>query len=276
MLSDGKQVYYFAAAISIPWKCGLGGTTRLPSAIMNLMRGTTRHAAILLTIVVSLGAQTFEVASVKRSAQQSGHGLILVRPGQPVDPERINWTSVSLKSVVMAAWRVGPDQVAGPQWIEDERYDVTAKLPTGASQDQMPAMLQNLLADRWHLIAHTERRPRLMYALTVAKGGPKLKAAAEKPASEPGEDHIQAMNTTVATFAGLLSGWLHHPVLDETGIQGKYDITLHVAVADLNGMGSSESSIFNAVQELGLKVESRSVPDKFVVVDKADRIPTEN
>jgi uncharacterized protein (TIGR03435 family) len=111
--------------------------------------------------------------------------------------------------------------------------------------------------------------------LTVGKGGAKLKAAQEKPVWESGDDHIQSMNTTVSAFTGLLSGWLHRPVLDETGIAGKYDITLHVSVADLTGM-SSETSIFSAVQELGLKLDSRKVPDKFVVVDQADRIPTEN
>jgi uncharacterized protein (TIGR03435 family) len=63
--------------------------------------------------------------------------------------------------------------------------------------------------------------------------------------------------------------------LDETGIQGKYDITLHASVADLTGM-ASETSIFSAVQELGLKLEARQIPDKFVVVDKGDRVPPEN
>jgi uncharacterized protein (TIGR03435 family) len=110
----------------------------------------------------------------------------------------------------------------------------------------------------------------------VGKGGPKLKPAQEKPVWVTGDDHIQSMNTTVKGFAGLLSGWLHHPVVDETGVEGKYDITLNVAVADLTGMGANDASIFSAVQELGLKVESRSVPDKYVVIDKADRIPTEN
>jgi uncharacterized protein (TIGR03435 family) len=236
--------------------------------------------AALLIAAALLGqtgpAQTFEVASVKRSAQQNTPGMILSRPGQPEDPGRIAWTSVSLKALVEMAYHVDMDQVGGPQWIEDERYEIIAKKPPETTLDQLRVMVQNLLQERFHMAAHVETRPRLEYALVVAKGGPKLKAAQEKPGWEAGDDHIQSMNTTVAAFAGLLSGWLHRPVRGETGVQGKYDITLHVAVADLTGMGANDTSIFNAVQELGLKVESRSVPDKYVAIDKADRIPTEN
>jgi uncharacterized protein (TIGR03435 family) len=231
---------------------------------------------LLLVTVSLLWSQTFEVASVKRSAQQNSLGMILTRPGQPDDPGRIAWTSVSLKSLVEMAWHVDMDQVGGPQWIEDERYDIVAKFPSDSSRDQLRVMVQNLLQERFHMTAHVETRPRLEYALVVAKGGPKLKPAQEKPVWEAGDDHIQSMKTTVSEFAGLLSGWLHRRVLDETGVQGKYDITLHVAVADLTGMRANDASIFSAVQELGLKVESRSVPDKFIVIDKADRIPTEN
>jgi uncharacterized protein (TIGR03435 family) len=75
--------------------------------------------------------------------------------------------------------------------------------------------------------------------LAAGKGGPKLKAAQENPIWVTVDDHIQSMHTTVTAFAGLLSGWLHRPVRDETGVQGRYDITLHVALADLTGMGAT-------------------------------------
>jgi len=241
--------------------------------------GLKLMAALLVAVALyaqAFHAQSFEVASVKRSAQQSGPGMILSRPGQPEDPGRIAWNSVSLKALVEMAYHVDMDQVGGPQWIEDERYDVVATKPPETTPEQLRAMVQRLLQERFHMTAHVETRPRLQYALVVGKGGSKLMAAQVKPKWETGDDHIQSMNTTVAGFAGLLSGWLHHKVVDETGIQGKYDITLHVAVADLTGMGANDASIFNAVQELGLKVEARSAPDKYVVVDKADRIPTEN
>ena len=229
-----------------------------------------------LPIAAALLGQTFEVASVKRSAQQNTLGMILSRPGQAEDPGRIAWTSVSLKALVQMAYHVDMDQVGGPQWIEDERYEIIATKPPETTPDQLRAIVQNLLQERFHVTAHLETRPRLEYALVVGKGGPKLKRAQEKPVWVTGDDHIQSMNTTVKGFAGLLSGWLHRPVVDETGVEGKYDITLNVAVADLTGMGANDASIFSAVQELGLKVESRSVPDKYVVIDKADRIPTEN
>ena len=219
---------------------------------------------------------TFAAASVRQSATQSATGLILVRPGQPDEPGHIRWTSVSMRALVMFAYHVDMDQVSGPQWIEDERYDVSATFPPGSSRDDQRAMMKNLLSERFALAAHEEMRPRLQYVLVAGKGSPKLQPAAEKPVWEPGQDHIQSMNTTVGAFAGMLSGWLGKPVIDETGIQGRYDITLHVAVADLSGMGSGDASLFSAVEEIGLKVEARKLPAPFIVVEKGQRVPVDN
>jgi uncharacterized protein (TIGR03435 family) len=168
------------------------------------------------------------------------------------------------------------DQVGGPQWIEDDRYDINATFPPATSREDQRAMVKNLLAERFDLAAREESRPRLQYALIVGKNGPKLQPAVEKAVMQPGQDHIQSLNTTLGAFAGLLSGWLGKRVADETGIQGKYDITLHVAVADLNGTGSGDNSLFSAVEELGLKVEARKLPALFIVIEKGHRVPTDN
>jgi uncharacterized protein (TIGR03435 family) len=119
--------------------------------------GTKVIAAML--VAAALLGQTFEVASVKRSAQQNTLGMILSRSGQPEDPGRIAWTSVSLKALVQMAYHVDMDQVGGPQWIEDERYEVIATKPPETTLDQLRAMVQNLLQERFHMTAHLETRP---------------------------------------------------------------------------------------------------------------------
>jgi uncharacterized protein (TIGR03435 family) len=244
---------------------------------------------LLLTFALTisaLSAQTFEVASVRRSPPSAdgaakSTGMILRRPGEPVNPDRITWNSVSLKSVVLVAYGLSPDQISGPDWIDDERYDINAKLPAGATQDQLPAMVQNLLAERFHLVARVENRPRLQYVLVVGKSGPKLQPANDtgNPGFTTSVDGIRLKNSTVAAFAGLLSSFMQRQVKDETAIQGHFDITLNIPKEDLARMRADNnltSSIISAVQDLGLKIESRTEPAKFVVVEKADRIPTEN
>jgi uncharacterized protein (TIGR03435 family) len=217
----------------------------------------------------------FDVASVRQSATQSSTGLILVRPGQTDEPGHIRWSGVSMKALVMFAYHVDRDQVGGPQWIEDERYDVIATFPASASREDQRAMVKNLLFERFGVAVREETRTRLQYVLVVGKGGPKLHPAAEKPVWAAGQDHIQSMNTTVGAFAGLLAGWLGRPVVDETGIQGRYDITLRVAV-ELDGENSLDAQLFSAVEELGLRVEARKMPAPFIVVEKGRRVPTDN
>ena len=113
----------------------------------------------------------FEVASIKPADPQE---MGQIRIGMGGDPGRINYTGVSLKNVLMRAYRVRVYQITGPSWIDNERYNITAKLPDGATQDQVPEMLQNLLADRFKLTLHRETRDQSVYALIPGKNGPKL------------------------------------------------------------------------------------------------------
>src|SRR5580658_4924119 len=117
-----------------------------------------------------LSAQTFEVASVKLSAPETGSGPRSTGavPRQQ-ESARINYPHVSLKAVIAAAYGVDTDRVSGPQWLDDERYDISAKLPDGASPDQTPVMLQHLLADRFHMTAHEETRPGKGFGLLIIK-----------------------------------------------------------------------------------------------------------
>ena len=222
-----------------------------------------------------LPAQTFDAASVRRSAPETGSGARSTGaiPRQQ-DPGRINYPNVTLKSVIAQAYSVARDQIGGPQWLDDERYDIVATLPSGASQDQVPLMLQRLLSERFHMTVHDETKPRTGYALVPGKGERKLKTSDRTGGNfgfEVRSDDIQFTNFTMTNLASFLSSSMGRPVADQTAIEGRYDITLNASMTDIKS-----GSVFSAIEDLGLKLELRTAPAKFVVVDKADKVPTEN
>jgi uncharacterized protein (TIGR03435 family) len=254
----------------------------------------------------------FEVASIKPARPPVG-GVIRVSTSD--NPGGINYTNASLKILLMRAYDVQPHQISGPSWIESDRYlyDIIAKAPAGTPKEQFPAMLQTLLAERLKVVLHRETRQETAYALVVGKNTPKLKKSAEVPGGAPGRRgaigfmatptgiHQEARRVTMAGFAHMLSINLGRPVADRTGIEGNFDITL-----DFSGEGLTENlrrsiamaarnhpaktlaeggpapdstpvpSLFTAVEQLGLKLEPRKAPVEYIVVDKAEKVPTEN
>jgi uncharacterized protein (TIGR03435 family) len=179
------------------------------------------------------------------------------------DPGRIRY-SISLRYLVMAAYRVGSSQLSAPAWLDGKAFDIDAKLPAGATQAQLREMLRNLLTERFRLAIHRERRAMPAYTLIVAKNGPKLKQTAEKSSDEtrddfdplppappnqleldnegypivpPGEGswlvalrsghaRTHQLSASMQGLAALLEQQLGRPVRDETGLQGRYEFTL--------------------------------------------------
>src|SRR5689334_1861616 len=253
----------------------------------------------------------FEVASVKPS-KPSADGRLMIRLGG--DPGRINYTNMSLKMLITRAYGVKDYQVSGPDWMDSERFDVTATHPPNTPREQVQAMLQTLLEDRFKMTVHKEKKVLPAYALTVAKGGPKFQAV---PA-EPGEDgrprmggmmrfsgrHLEATKVPASQLADMLTNILARPVVDNTGIAGVFDFALDYTPDENTpggimgmkmglaggprpeGAGGEQPhdggvpdapNIFMAVQDkLGLKLESQKLPVDIVVVDKVERVPTEN
>lgn len=162
---------------------------------------------LLLLCASLLAAQTFEVASVKRAAPQTGTGSRITGAVPQRDPGRVNYPRVDLKSIVAIARHIDRDLIAGPQWMDDERYDIVATFPARATQDQVPQMLQHLLAERFHMIVHEEMRSRTGLALLASKSGAKLTKAKEtgvlgddtKSAGQAGMDACTALNKQIAT-----------------------------------------------------------------------------
>ena len=174
----------------------------------------------------------FEAASVKRIVQGIIHNSL--RPGTVVlrgDPLRI---------ILAEAFQVKGYQIVGPARLDEDCFEIVAKMPAGASTAQIPAMLQALQVERFQLVAHRENRPRPVYGLVVDKGGPKFSEASSnfrKFGVRPGQVTFRARSDwqgfkgalTMGTVAKYLSGRLDRPVVDFTGLTGTYDIDLRWA-----------------------------------------------
>jgi uncharacterized protein (TIGR03435 family) len=180
-----------------------------------------------------------------------------------------------------------------PAWMETATFDIVATVPPGATREQANLMLQNLLADRFQLKVHRSTRELPVYALVVARNGPKLKASVDDPnAPRPrgtmwsgGRKRFEFNRQTMAGFAGTLQNDVDRPVIDRTGLEGTYDIRLEFAeIKSTLPIGAGPVApdpqapeLFTALTEqLGLRLESRRGPVEVLVVDSALRQPTEN
>jgi uncharacterized protein (TIGR03435 family) len=156
---------------------------------------------------------TFEVASVKPAAPITGNAIrVMMRggPGTP-DPGQITYTNVTVKNVLMNAYGVKGFQISGPSWLDSERYDIVAKLPRGATKAEFMAMLQNLLAERFKLTLHREKKDLPMYVLVVGKNGPKLKESVDDAA--PKEGDVPKSDGPAAAMGKIAIGKDGFPVL---------------------------------------------------------------
>jgi uncharacterized protein (TIGR03435 family) len=246
------------------------------------------------------GAIAFEVASVKPAAPQAPGRFQISMGG---DPGRINYSFVSLKNLIERAYSIKSYQVSGPDWMDSERFDVVAKLPDGAKQEDVPRMLQTLLAERFKLTIHREEKTLPVYAIVVGKNGIKMpKAEGEAVGGIRMQMGMKGRElsgkVTIDGLAGMLSRMLDRPVLDMTELKDNFDMKLEWTPDEREGTvvpgirppaagdhappaESSEApsapSLFAAVQEqLGLKLESRKGPVALVVVDSMEKSPVQN
>lgn len=198
----------------------------------------------------------------------------------------------TLKLLIAAAYDVSPKVISGgPSWADDDHFDIEALTPgdTRPSRPEQMAMLRSLLADRFSLSFHREEKEFSIYVLEVNKGGPKLKESAEPPSEEaqlvstvyPDHLHLPAKNATMGEFVSLLQrALLDRPVVDRTGLTGRYDFDLDWAPdetqfgGDLPTAPSDTPSppFFTAIeQQLGLRIEATRGMVQALVIDRADR-----
>jgi uncharacterized protein (TIGR03435 family) len=225
------------------------------------------------------GGPEFEVASVRRaSAVERGS-----KGAAEQNPALVRFSNFTLRRLIQKAYGIESYRLFGPAWLETEKYDVAAKPPTGSSDEQVSQMLRNLLADRFKLSLHWEKRELTVYVLVVAKNGPKLHEAKEYSPPQiimpPGRKKMTGSIPISELAAWLrLAGPFDLPVINETGLEGLFEVKLDWTPDDQSSSyGSSAPSIFNALQEqLGLKLEARKKPTDVLVIDHAEKVPTAN
>jgi uncharacterized protein (TIGR03435 family) len=280
---------------------------------------------------------TFEVATIKPAQPPTPQAMMAgkIKIGETLDAGRVDYGYVNMEYLITKAYGVKAFQVTGPSWIQSERYDIQARLPAGATKDQVPEMLKALLTERFRLeIHHDNTKEHSVYALVVGKNGPKIKESApeDEPAGAgmslapggdgrsmtvktpmgntkvtPGADgnmHMENSQMTISSFIDFIGRFVDKPIVDETGLKAKYDISLDVSMSEImnmaraagmavpamgggpgGGRGGAPSdaasdpsggSIFQTVQNLGLKLEPRKSTLDMIVVDKGEKTPTEN
>jgi uncharacterized protein (TIGR03435 family) len=195
----------------------------------------------------------------------------------------------TVEFLVTAAYGLQAKQVVGaPGWFSSDKYDVdgTPDVEGQPSLKQLQSLIKKLLADRFGLVFHWDKKEMNVYAISVAKTGPKISKSLGDPNGLPNQNGNRDANgrvdrysnVTMKDFAFILQFMLDKPVVDQTGLQGRYDFVLKWTPNEANVVDPATASpgIFTAMpEELGLRLESTRAPADVLVVDKLER-PSEN
>lgn len=232
---------------------------RLLTSLMMCNSPVMRLALALALSAVAFGAEAFETVSIKPSSTAGG--------GLRITPDTLTAGRMNLRQLITFAYSVRYFQVSGgPAWVETERFDVTGKASGPASREQLLLMLRAALVERFGLAVHTEPTEMRVYALTVNKDGSKLRRAAE--ANEPPCTECRLRHARVSELAEVLTALvgIEHPdtpVIDQTGLDGFYDIAFHV---------DPDSDVFSSLAaQLGLRLDARKLPVDMLRIDRAGR-----
>jgi uncharacterized protein (TIGR03435 family) len=257
---------------------------------------------LLATAVAGAQALSFEVASVKPNASP-GPASLVADPGGG-----LRATRTPLRQLIRTAYGLQNDQiVGGPDWLDQERFDIIARARSGAALADLPQRLQSLLADRFGLVAHREQRELSVYALVTTRHdgrlGPALApngctldlAAPPAPGQRrcgeisEGFGRLTVTAVPIPVMAQYLSPRVNRVVIDRTGLSGTFDAELRWTPENLPpraaGIPASQPvlvngeaidpngpSIFTAIQEqLGLRLDATRAPVEVLVIDRIQR-----
>jgi len=306
-------------AAPLPLRVPLLNTPKPPVQVAQ-----ARPAAPATKAPAPVAPAQFEVASIRPTLAPGFRDSFTMHPG------RVEIANVSLQRLMEYAFRLPQKQVDGPTWLHHwggPRFDIIAKLPQGATADQVPEMIRALLVDRFKLVYHLEHREQNIDVLAIAKGGLKLEQVEPPPApASPADPDAPATMQTVnglltrvnapsggladsdgfvhkrspngiywefasTTLAGLADQFaeeFQRPVVDMTGLKGRYHVVLDVkydfstvpppkTIADIEDEFTDLRNHFNTeLQKAGLQLEMRKLPVEYVVADKVEQKPTDN
>ncbi|HZP07366.1 MAG TPA: TIGR03435 family protein [Terracidiphilus sp.] len=225
----------------------------------------------------------FQVATIKPSRPEESRTM-------QIQGIRFATTDTSVVDLLKYAYGLHEQEIAGgPKWLQTQKFDLVCdpETQTRPSSENFKAMVQTLLADRFHLAAHYETRDLSVFAIVLAKSGLKLAKSTRTPDGIPSvayaPGHLTAANATMTDLATFLQRFItDRPVIDQTGITGKYDLTLRWTPDELQTETIRDSSsnslpgFYTAIQEqLGLKLEEEKRPAPVFVIDHID-MPSEN
>ncbi len=273
------------------------GGSALP---LNLARATDQTAWTIPepppppALMPATAKPEFTVATIKPSRPDAPRG------GYGFRGQDVTTTNVTVNWMIKLAYNVHARQIeGGPAWLDSAKYDTVGRpdTPGQPSRDQMKLMIQKLLADRFQLKFHTEKRELPVYAIVVLKTGAKITVSAGDPnafpgigfSRGPGELSLNGRNSGLDGMANALqSNVLDKPVVNQTGLTGRYDWNLRFTpdatqLADFDPGApvpapnpDAPPDIFTAFQQqLGLKLESTKAPVDVIVIEKITR-PSEN
>ncbi|MGA8110922.1 MAG: TIGR03435 family protein [Acidobacteriaceae bacterium] len=220
--------------------------------------------------------------------------VVSVKPAQPEPGVASSWRAASdgfsatttVENFVQSAYNfVLDDQILNlPGWAKSERFEIAAqmdpdtsaafnKLPRDQRDRQWDRMMQSILTDRFRMQAHSETRRMPVYALMVAKNGPRLKPAAAGSADwSAGPGRIAGHLVDMSLLSTLLSGSLGRIVVDRTGLTGHYDLTLTWTPDDQQALPDSGPSLITALEEqLGLRLQATRAPAPVLVIDHIEK-----
>lgn len=196
-------------------------------------------------------------------------------------PGTLRMQDVSVETCIKWAYGVQESQIAGPAWIDSDKFDITAKADGPATDDEMKRMMQALLADRFKLRFHHQEKELKAFVLTIAKGGAKVTPAAApdaKPYRQNSANGSVVKSMTIQQFGDFISQPLHMPVVDQTGLTGKYDFVLDFTsyLPDAHNMDvnrpDSTSILMAALEgELGIKMETRKTQVDVMIIDHVEK-----
>lgn len=224
-------------------------------------------------------APEFDAASVKLASPESARF-----PGRRIEtsPGMLVTHSLSLRACILWAYDE-PAELDGPDWLNDVRLDIVAKAAKPVGDRELYHMLRTLLEKRLGVKTHTETREMQVYALTLAKGGPKF---TESPTDGPltstkDKGVVVVQHASLNDLAVELSNKMFdRPVINATGLTGRYDMRIDLGAvmqSNPNDRMDMSTAMMEAMErQLGLKVEKRKAPIEVLVVDQAQKTPTGN
>ena len=271
---------------------------------MIIHRAVLHHGKLPLVLVLctAFAAPVLLAASSHaQTAPERSFEVATIKPSNPDVPgiginfqeHQFSTHNTTLNFLIKFAYGLNARQiVGGPAWLDTERYDVVAKPEGEASltMRQLRPMVQRLLEDRFKLAYHREQRELPVYALVVGKNGSRLKTSQGDPNGLPDVQvkgaralTISATNSSMTALAAVLQmSFVDRPVVDHTGLAGKYDFDLSftpdqaLSASSLSDDPNAPPGLFTAIQEqLGLKLEAVQAPAEALVVDHIER-PSEN